>query len=61
MSVCAGDGTCRGTRAKKSTFKWFQSLYRNYESPGLNRQVTVFSTHFAGGLGDEDMEPLTDA
>lgn len=36
-SVCGG--TCRGTRAKKSTFKQFQLLYRNYESLGLNRSL----------------------
>lgn len=39
MSVCAGDGTCRGTRAKKSRFKKFQLLYRNYKSLGLNRSL----------------------
>lgn len=31
-----------GTRQEKSMFKWFQLLYRTYENPGLNGQLTFF-------------------
>lgn len=31
-----------GTKQETRMFKWFWLLYRMYENPGLNRQLTFF-------------------
>lgn len=47
--------------APDSVCKWFWSLDRMYENPGLNRQLTFFLLVLQVVFGDKDTEMLTDA